>query len=119
MDNDLVAFLRARLDEDADVARRCDGVGHPDLSGFHPAIARHVALHDPVRVLREVEAKRRVLDRHTLSPAEGDPERPWDDRDDCQFDGDPWPCADLLDFALPYLDHADFPARYKSNHESD
>lgn len=23
----------------------------------------------------------------------GDPELPGDDRDDCQFDGDPWPCA--------------------------
>ncbi|WP_267885230.1 DUF6221 family protein [Streptomyces sp. NRRL F-525] len=25
MTNDLVAFLKARLDEDADLARRCDG----------------------------------------------------------------------------------------------
>ncbi|MEU6143227.1 DUF6221 family protein [Streptomyces sp. NPDC047081] len=100
MDSDLVGFLRARLDEDA-------------------VVARHVALHDPVRVLREVEAKRRVLSRHALSPAAGDPERPWDDRDDCQFDGEPWPCADLLDLALPYLDHPDFPARHMPNWRSD
>ncbi|MCT9011692.1 DUF6221 family protein [Streptomyces rhizosphaerihabitans] len=81
---------------------RGDTVGfrQVDLTGFHPSIAQHVALHDPVRVLREVEAKRRVLNRHRLSPAEGDPERPWDDRDDCQFDGDLWPCDDLLRSAL-------------------
>jgi hypothetical protein len=130
MPNDLVAFLKARLDEDADVAQRCDRAGFSaewtahgaavdfgqgDPTGVDAVIAHHVALHDPVRVLREVEAKRRVLNRHTLSPAEGDPERPWDDRDDCQFDGDLWPCDDLLDLALPYQDHPDFPERYKPN----
>ncbi|WP_406461155.1 DUF6221 family protein [Streptomyces sp. NBC_01622] len=128
--NDLVAFLKARLDEDADLARRCDRAGFSpawtahgaavdfgrgDLSSFHTAIARHVALYDPARVLREVEAKQRVLNRYTLSPADGDPERPWDDRDDCQFDGDLWPCDDLLDLALPYQEHPDFPERYKPN----
>ncbi|MEV0474529.1 DUF6221 family protein [Streptomyces prunicolor] len=130
MTNDLVAFLRARLDEDADLARRCDmagfsaewtahgaavDFGRGDLTSFHTAIARHVALHDPARVLREVEAKQRVLNRHTLSPAEDDPERPWDDRDDCQFDGDLWPCDDLLALALPYQEHPDFPERCRPN----
>lgn len=130
MTNELVAFLKARLDEEADLARRCAGAGVPTtwtahgvavdfgqggLTGFHTVIAQHVALHDPVRVLREVEAKQRVLNRHTLSPAEGDPERPWDDRDDCRFDGDLWPCDDLLDLAHPYGEHPDFPERYKPN----
>jgi len=128
VDNNLVAFLNARLDEDADLARRCaraagcgEWTGHGnavhsrqvDLTEFDPAIAQHVARHDPARVLRDVEAKRRVMSRHTLSPAGGDPERPWDDRDDCQFDGDLWPCDDLLDLALPYRDHPDFPECYK------
>ncbi|MFG3142784.1 DUF6221 family protein [Streptomyces sp. NPDC048211] len=62
-----------------------------DLAGFDPTVALHVALHDPARVLREIGAKPRILARHALSPAAGDPELPWDDRDDCQFDGDPWP----------------------------
>ncbi|MGW3108572.1 DUF6221 family protein [Streptomyces sp. NPDC001100] len=130
MTNDLVAFLKARLDEDTGLARRCDGAGSSaewiahgaavdfgrgDLTSFPTAIARHVALHDPARVLREVEAKQHVLNRHTLSPAEDDSERPWDDRDDCQFDGDLWPCDDLLDLALPYQEHPDFPERYKPN----
>ncbi|WRZ91670.1 DUF6221 family protein [Streptomyces sp. NBC_01007] len=134
MNNDLVAFLKVRLDEEAELAQRCEAAGccgewtargdtvdfrQVDLTGFHPSIAQHVALHDPVRVLREVEAKRRVLNRHRLSPAEGDPERPWDDRDDCQFDGDPWPCDDLLDLTLPYRDHPDFPERYKASRDTE
>ncbi|MGW6786913.1 DUF6221 family protein [Streptomyces sp. NPDC054987] len=80
-----------------------------ELAGFHPTIALHVALHDPARVLREIEAKRHVLARHLFSPAIGDPELPWDNRDDCQYDGEPWPCDDLLDLALPYVDHPDYP----------
>ncbi|MEU5686028.1 DUF6221 family protein [Streptomyces venezuelae] len=39
-----------------------------DPSGFHPTIALHVALHDPTRVLREVEAKRRILARPAPAP---------------------------------------------------
>lgn len=120
-----MTFLHARLDEEADLARRCDGDGcgewsaqghtvdfcQVELSGFHPTIALHVALHDPARVLREVEAKRRVLARHALSPATGDPELPWANRDDCQYDGETWPCEDLLDLVSPYGDHPDYPRR--------
>ncbi len=93
-------------------AARPPGItGQPlgELAGFHPTIALHVALHDPARVLREIEAKRHVLARHLFSPAIGDPELPWDNRDDCQYDGEPWPCDDLLDLALPYVDHPDYP----------
>ncbi|SDJ39880.1 DUF6221 family protein [Streptomyces indicus] len=68
------------------------------------AAACHIAAHDPARVLREIEAKRRILARHVLSPAEGDPGRPWDDADDCLYDGEPWPCPDLRDLALSYAD---------------
>ncbi|MFI8007259.1 DUF6221 family protein [Streptomyces sp. NPDC086010] len=59
-------------------------------SGFHHMIARHVALHDPARALREIKAKRRILARHAR---------------------DSWPCHDLRDLASPYTDHPDFPAR--------
>ncbi|MET8331594.1 DUF6221 family protein [Streptomyces sp. NPDC005181] len=66
MNEDLVTFLKARLDEEDKLARRCNGDecgewsahGHTvdfwqvDLSGFHPTIALHVALHDPARILR-------------------------------------------------------------------
>ncbi|GAA3483575.1 DUF6221 family protein [Streptomyces yanii] len=122
MTNDPVEFLRARLDEEADLARRCDGDGcgewtalggtvyfcRMDLSGFPPVIARHIAVHDPARVLREIEAERDVLARHAFGPAGGDPELPWDDRDDCRYDGELRPCDDVLDLALPYAHHADY-----------
>lgn len=69
MNQDLVTFVSARLDEEAELARQCDGVDFVpgELAGLHPAVALHVALHDPARVLREVEAKRRVLTRHASS----------------------------------------------------
>ncbi|MEU9716554.1 DUF6221 family protein [Streptomyces sp. NPDC047976] len=119
MSQDLVTFLHARLNEEADLAQRCDGDGCEEwtahghtrdfrqegLSGFHPTIAMHVALHDPARVPRQVEAKQRVFSRHVLSPATGDPELQWDNRDDCQYDGETWPCDDLLDLASLYADH--------------
>lgn len=122
MSDDLVAFLHARLDEDVDLAERCDADGcgqwtarrdtvdfcQVDLSGFHPTIAEHVALHDPARVVREVTAKRRVLARHALSPAIGDSEMPGDGRNNCRYDGSDWPCPDLLDLALPYAEHPDY-----------
>ncbi|MET8628863.1 DUF6221 family protein [Kitasatospora sp. NPDC004669] len=133
MHKEIADFLQARLHEDADLARRCDGGDdcgtwiadgstvdfcHSELAGFHPTVAAHIARHDPARVLREVAAKRRVLRRHTLSPASGDPDLPWDNRYDCQYDGDDWPCTDVLDLLLPYADHPDFrtgwiPAGYR------
>jgi hypothetical protein len=74
---DLVAFIRTRLDEDEEIARRTgDGVYWvpPDLppgaiyeqGGTLFAVglgnrAAHIARHDPVRVFREVAAKRKLL----------------------------------------------------------
>ncbi|MFI8789075.1 DUF6221 family protein [Streptomyces sp. NPDC055105] len=91
MSDDVVEFLRARLHEVAELAGRCNGDGcgqwtahgdtadfcQMDLSGFHPTIAQHVALHDPARVLRDVEPKRRVLARHVLGPTINDPVLPF------------------------------------------
>ncbi|WP_071528846.1 DUF6221 family protein [Streptomyces mutabilis] len=96
--------MAAELGREAALARRCDGDGcgewsahgptvdfcQMDLSGFHSTIALHVALHDPARVLREIEARRRILDRHAH---------------------DPWPYAGSLDLASPYTSHPDFPAQ--------
>ena len=66
---DLVAFLRAQLDEDEQAARACPGDGvwtardlgvyGPDLSG---EVRAQAARQDPARTLREVEAARAVLD---------------------------------------------------------
>lgn len=87
--DDLVAFLRARLDEDERLARAVtsrqpydewDAVGasgddDPALSHWgvteiasaarNPGardIARHIARHDPARVLADVESKRRIIE---------------------------------------------------------
>src|SRR6266576_4463664 len=81
--SDLVAFLRARVDEDEAAARLAAREGgtwtQDDPVRFPGAIsslggqvvydegapdenqAPHIARHDPARVLREVEAKRAIL----------------------------------------------------------
>lgn len=84
----LVAFLRARLDEDERVARAATGLAWSvspadnrnerpfvslaecgddvaDIWGDHPnAYGEHIALWDPARVLAEVAAKRAILEDH-------------------------------------------------------
>ena len=84
--DDLVQFLRARLDEDESVARavedgsapfdgqwKADGdtalrtendhvlAYLPEGRPFKVGVLRHIARHDPARILREVEAKRRIV----------------------------------------------------------
>ena len=56
--NDLIAFLAARLDEDEAVARRAAG-GSPRETNL--GIALFIGRFNPARVLREVEADRRLL----------------------------------------------------------
>src|SRR5450755_1958435 len=82
----LVAFLNARLDEDEAAANRAwdekarltfadiprmrardwdpDDIAMLGPSGPARAISEHIARHDPGRVLREVEAGRRILARY-------------------------------------------------------
>ncbi|THA82739.1 DUF6221 family protein [Streptomyces sp. A0592] len=92
--DDLVQFLRARLDEDEQAARAATGgpwvldderhaeqiltadesvvvVGGSRWSGEAPvfettADGLHIARHDPARVLAEVDAKRRILLLHNI-----------------------------------------------------
>jgi hypothetical protein len=84
MTADLIAFLRARLDEDEQVVRAAtpgpwqDGGGYVTDTGPHgpnaqitdygtqdgeqgSADSAHIARWDPARVLAEVDAKRRIL----------------------------------------------------------
>ena len=86
---DLVAFLRARLDEDERIAR--DGEGacwHVDYCDEDGPV--FMARFDPARVLREVEAKRRIVG-WADSPALPDAEYFYV----------------LTALALPYADHGD------------
>lgn len=81
--DDLVQWLRAQLDDDESAALGAKGDtlgrwtrddGPPegivlyDKSGkLTVGQARHIARHDPARVLREIEAKRRLLDDYTAT----------------------------------------------------
>ena len=93
MTDDLVAFLRARLDEDEQAARAASpGPWRVDSETYAEKIsdakdadvvaggrwggeasvfestedALHIARHDPTRVLAEVDAKRRIIDQFTM-----------------------------------------------------
>ncbi|MEW2051899.1 hypothetical protein [Streptomyces sp. NPDC005476] len=35
----------------------------------------------------------------------------WDNRDDCQYDGETWPCDELLDLVSPCAHHPDYTRR--------
>lgn len=79
MIDDLLAFLRARLDEDEQTAQRatarqrgggswtCHDSGVYDASGLTvvkrlvPVHQEHIARHDPARVLAEVGAERLII----------------------------------------------------------
>ncbi|MFI6862633.1 DUF6221 family protein [Streptomyces sp. NPDC050421] len=104
--DDLVQFLRDRLDDDEQTARAAhvpnwstDGrrglhYGVEDgwmADALTTADADHIARHDPARILRDVEAKRRLIDwvlRWPMRPAPPS-----------SVDG----VLELL--ALPYADH--------------
>lgn len=88
MTDDLIEFLRARLAEDEQTAdaARCNGHGRWTTDTYQgesagirdrsiaitvaydnygvprPSQRTHIARHDPARVLRDVEAKRRIVD---------------------------------------------------------
>ena len=126
MSNELIEFIKARLDEDEQAARAVGsnaidategmwGTKYLTLHGDHPdrhtaelpaELADHIARHDPARALREVEAKRRVLARHTgCGTGIGycdDGGHAWDDEDG------PRGCADLADLVAVYSDHPQF-----------
>ena len=114
--DDLVEFLRARLAEDAAVARAADArlgnvlnqVGYSDSAA--EADERHIARHSPARVLREVEAKRRIMECHEpWTASNGDITCGRCGRE--HIGGRPgghFPCQTLRLLALPYSDHPDY-----------
>jgi hypothetical protein len=138
---DLIEFLKARIQEDEGTARAVqapyrlyvydDGQvrepeieDHPDSDNYgtyrrdfygddilpnrHQGYA---LLYDPARVLREVEAKRRVMDRHC---ADTPPYFQY-----CRGCGDNGPqlneCPELRDLAAAYSDHADWRDEWRPN----
>lgn len=133
--SDLVAFVRARLDDDEAAAlaaaqgpgrdwdaasqgqgRERDGVLWDEdranviawFDGHLPGAA-HAARHDPRRVLREVKALRAIVDLHELL---GDPA-------DYDYGAAPclceeiWPCATVKALAGIWRDHPDYDPAWK------
>ncbi|MGW1154489.1 DUF6221 family protein [Streptomyces rubiginosohelvolus] len=128
MTDALVAFLKARLDDDAQVARRAGDsfrqIGETGVivategdraeecaSANWSGVAEHIVRHDPARTLREVEAKRQLLDEHQdvndgscgtcVDGKWGYP---------THGGGSPqsYPCRTLRLLALPYSDHPEY-----------
>ncbi|MGV9352263.1 DUF6221 family protein [Streptomyces misionensis] len=125
--DDLVQFLRARLDEDEQTARRAGDsfrqIGETGVivategdraeecaSANWAGIAEHIVHHDPARVLAEVDAKRRLVDEHKPSRSKGRPNmergclscttaQEWDAK------ANEANCLTLRLLALPYADH--------------
>jgi hypothetical protein len=116
MSDDLISFLRARLNEDERVARaakpgpwRADGgsvyATHPtDEVVDYTESAGHIARHDPARVLHEVEAKRRIIEEHRQEMLG------WCETCDVPGDakGSEIGCPTVRFLALPYADHPDY-----------
>lgn len=121
---DLVSFLKERLDEDEAQALaaskapwRWDGSnvvtadppGWMLLGGYSsgawvdcdPVDVEFVTTFDPARVLREVEAKRRIINEHPC----GEDGYCYDDETHSRGCKWLWPCPTLRLLALPYTDH--------------
>ena len=132
----LTEFLTARYDEEEAAAKACQSPS-PWKAATHPSDhwivtdatgdaliydegtptleeAAHIARHDPARVLREVEAKRKIVELHRPDPAEyidadGD-DRSSVDCWTCETGGvpDSWPCPTIRAAAAVYSDHPDY-----------
>jgi hypothetical protein len=113
---DLVQWLTAQLDEDERIARACSGmewwehpknwVSAPPLNRIavvvHDGDRGHIVRHDPARVLREIDAKRRIIAEHALNG--------WvcSTCDDGAVPPQAFPCPTLRLLALPYADRSDY-----------
>lgn len=141
--DDLIVFLNARLDEDEAAAKAAASVAGPDwqfgrdfptsylrssagsiladtLHSGDGEIGPHLARHDPARVLREVEAKRAILELHQGDASEyggsgyraGEMACRMCGADDGWW-GVAWPCPTILALAAVYSDHPDYRQEWK------
>lgn len=135
MTADLIAFLRARLDEDEQVARAATAgpwstmgrrvldptppsdrlgvgmaVGHAAATADFNETAAHIARWDPHRVLAEAEAKRKTLELHPPQELTGFDVDGWEwTGNHCpECGGEDWPCGTVRALLAIYGDHPDF-----------
>ncbi|MFC8009140.1 DUF6221 family protein [Streptomyces cinereoruber] len=128
--DDLIAFLRARLDEDEQAARAATqgkwvwsrefvtppGYHHRAVGPLEPGDAAFIARHWPERALAEVDAKRRLVELHEPVILHADGGAAYFDTTrvcrSCeppkQFPETAYPCATLRLLALPYAKHPDY-----------
>lgn len=113
-----LAFAAARLDEDEAAAKAVKNrnwamavIPGPELAAD---VREHIIRHDPARVLREVEAGRRILARHSPAGGMAGPCCTWcsDDTDSVSLNV-PWPCPDVLDLLSRWAGHPDFRPEWK------
>lgn len=127
MTDTIVDFLHARIDKDERVASRAargpwssfdtdligtDGVIHDGAYGEPLAVAdaRHIVRWDPIRVLRECGAKRRIIAAHPSDAYADEPTIRFCMTCASSSWGRPlaFPCPTLCALAQPYADHPDF-----------
>jgi len=118
---DLVAFLRARLDEDDRAGRISprDDAGDPDVvaawSGKSASnlYVQFYAHNNPARVLLEVEAKRRIVDEQVkVWPYEPKDYLSNPENVDAEITADHAEVVLRL-LALPYSDHPNYDERWR------
>ncbi|MEV0445836.1 DUF6221 family protein [Streptomyces spectabilis] len=126
---ELLVALRPNLPRPADVMSGMWGAwisqspdpADPEAGSPMPALV-HAALHDPSRVLREIAANRRRLERHTpwlnvgVESDENDPSTYVPACSTCQktvvHPGD-WPCEELRDMLISYADRPGYRADWR------
>jgi len=111
---DLAAFLAARLDEDENRARAAQAEWDSpsvryEWEDLPDEVFAHARTHDPARVLREVAAKRAILELHHIRRIGTWPVcthcRPVDPEYTDDLTSEPWPCRTLRALAAVYSDH--------------
>jgi hypothetical protein len=120
MTDDLVSFLRARLEEDQAAAEAApldavecltSWIDYTNDGGESERAEAHLRRHDPARVLREVEAKRRIVDVHH-DVNDGDCAAcvvgEWGYPTHGRGHPAPWPCQTVRLLGLPFSDHPDY-----------
>jgi hypothetical protein len=89
-------------------------VARDDVRGF--PLANHIARWDPVAVLADLAAKRRILERHSgvhICPQPQDPHWVWyiaGERVELTY-----PCGDVLDLLQPYAARGDFDPSWRTS----
>jgi uncharacterized protein DUF6221 len=134
--SDLVEFLKARLDEDERIAAEAERLVDRDawfdileqaLGDGREAVKRAATTHylefRPLRILRDIEAKRRIMARHKpIGPGRLRRVRDELNCEGCGWEGelgDPVTenideCPELRDLASAYADHKDYRAEWQA-----